>query len=121
MTKTMKTLATTFLLILSLSTVSAQTGKRRAANRKPPVTTPQAQPVAQPPATPRPPRPPSAPVNIVTVNGHAFTTADLQPALRRELDQLDDKIAQARTSVLDLQINTALLAIEARRRGIDTH
>ena len=121
MTKTMKTLATTFLLILSVSTVSAQTGKRRAANRKPQVTTPQAQPVAQPPATPRPPRPPSAPVNIVTVNGHAFTTADLQPALRRELDQLDDKIAQARTSVLDLQINTALLAIEARRRGIDTH
>ena len=41
--------------------------------------------------------------------------------MRQELDQLDDKITQARTTVLDLQINTLLLAVEARKRRIDTH
>ena len=63
----------------------------------------------------------AAPVNLATVNGHTFTTVDLQPALRQEFEQLEDKIAQARKSVLDLQINTALLAVEAKKRRIDTH
>lgn len=60
------------------------------------------------------------PVNLVTVNGHTFTTADLPPAVRQQLDQVDDKIAEACASVLDQQINTILLAIEAKKRGIDT-
>ena len=121
MTNRMKTLALALLLILSLSTVLAQTGKRRASgNRKPQVTTPQPQPVAQPPATARPNRQPTAPVSFATVNGHTFTTADLQPALRQELDQLEDKIAETRARVLEQQINTLLLAVEARKRGIDT-
>lgn len=63
----------------------------------------------------------SAPVSLVTVNSQTFTTADLPPALRQEVAQIDDKIASARTSVLDLQINTILLAVEARKRRIDTH
>jgi protein-disulfide isomerase/Skp family chaperone for outer membrane proteins len=63
----------------------------------------------------------AAPVNLATVNGHTFTTVDLQPALRQELEQLENKIAQARASVLDLQINTLLLAVEAKKRRIDTH
>lgn len=63
----------------------------------------------------------TAPVNLATVNGHTFTTFDLQPALRLEVEQLEGKIAQARKNVLDLQINTALLAVEAKKRRIDTH
>lgn len=63
----------------------------------------------------------AAPVNLATVNGHTFTSVDLQPAVRQEIEQLDDKIAQARKSVLDLQINTVLLAVEAKKRRIDTH
>jgi protein-disulfide isomerase len=120
----MKTLVGSLVLVasLSLSTAFAQTGKRSgSANRKPPVATPQPQPVAQPPATTRPTRPPAAPVSVVTVNGHTFTTADLQPALRQELEQLEDRISEARAGVLDLQINTLLLQVEAKKRRIETH
>ena len=113
------------LLALSLcSVVPGQTSKRRGATRKPTTTTPtSSQPAAQPtPApTPQPARPPAAPVSLVTVNGQTFTTADLEPAVRQELEQLDAKIAQARRSVLDLQINTMLLEVEAKKRRIDTH
>jgi protein-disulfide isomerase len=120
----MRTLASALLLTVSLaaSAASAQTGRRKATpNRKPQVTTPQPEPAAQLPATTRPVRQPAAPINLVTVNGHTFTTADFPPALRQELEQVDEKIAQARTTVLDLQINTLLLAVEARKRRIDTH
>lgn len=112
------------LLLISLlfiSPVIGQTSKRRGAvNRKPPVTTSQPEPAVQPPATARPTRPPAAPVSIVTVNGQTLTTAELEPALRRELDSVEDKIAEARRQMLDLQINSVLLEIEAKRRRIDT-
>jgi len=55
------------------------------------------------------------------VNGQTFTTAELEPAVRQELEQFDAKIAQARRSVLDMQINTMLLEVEAKKRRIDTH
>jgi protein-disulfide isomerase len=67
------------------------------------------------------PQRPAAPPNLVTVNGQTFTTADLPPALRQEVAQVEDRIAEARKGVLDLQINTILLAVESRKRRIDTH
>jgi len=97
------------------SPVLAQTAKRReTTNRKPPVATTHLQPVAQPT------QPSSGPISLVTVNGQTFTTADLEPALRQELEHLEFKIAAARKNVLDLQINTMLLQLEAKRRGIDS-
>lgn len=111
------------ILILALwSAAPAQTTKRRGAVRKPTVTTPQAQPVAQPtPVAPKPVRPPAPPAPLVNINGQTLTTADLEPALRQELESLDDKIADARRSVLELQINTMLLQVEAKKRRIDSH
>lgn len=110
------------ILILVLSWAApAQTSKRRGAVRKPTVTSPEAQPVAEPTPATRPPRPPAAPVSLAVVNGQTLTTADLEPALRQEVESLDDKIADARRSVLDLQINTTLLRVEANKRRIDTH
>jgi protein-disulfide isomerase len=110
------------LLTLTLgSAAEAQTTKQRGAIRKPTVTTPETQPVAQPTPAAKPARPPAAPVSLVVVNGQTFTTAELEPALRQELESLDDKIADARRSVLDLQINTTLLQVEAKKRRIDTH
>jgi protein-disulfide isomerase len=110
------------LLILTLwSVASPQTSKRRGAVRKPTVTTPQTQPVAQPTPANQPARPPAAPVSLVIVNGQTLTTADLEPALRQQVESLDEKIAEARRSVLDLQINTTLLQVEAKKRGIDSH
>ncbi|HEX7331609.1 MAG TPA: thioredoxin domain-containing protein [Pyrinomonadaceae bacterium] len=112
------------LLIVSLwSAVPGQTAKRRGAARKPnaPTTQPQPQPVAQPAPDPQPSRPPAAPASLVVVNGQTFTTANLDPAVRQELERLHDKIAEARRQVLDVQINTTLLEVEAKKRRIDTH
>src|SRR6185436_3859023 len=110
------------ILILALWSVApAQTTKRRGVVRKPTVTTPQSQPVAQPTPAAKPARPPAAPAPLVTINGQTITAADLEPALRQELETLDDKIADARRSVLELQINTMLLQVEAKKRRIDSH
>ena len=107
------------LLALLCSPIVAQTNKRRGAVRKPVVATPQPEPVAQPPAPVRP-AVPQQPISLVTVNGQTFTSADLEPALRQELEGLDAKIAEARTALLELQINTTLLQVEAKKRRIDT-
>ena len=117
------TIAPLLLVVCLSSTAAPQTTKRRGAVRKPAVTAPQPQPVVQPQPTPtsQPPRPSAAPVPLVVVNGQTFTTADLDPAVRQEVESLNDKIAEARKSVLDVQINTLLLDVEAKRRHIDTH
>ncbi|HET6978133.1 MAG TPA: thioredoxin domain-containing protein [Pyrinomonadaceae bacterium] len=113
------------LLILLLSSAAAsQTSKRRGPTRKPTPTTaqpPLPQPTPQPTPASQPARPPAAPVSLVVVNGQTITTTELEPNLRQELEQLDDKIADARRGVLDLQINTTLLELEAKKRRIDTH
>ena len=118
----MKKIAPLLLIVALWSAVPGQTAKRRGAVRKPNVTTtPQPKPVAQPTPNIQPPRPPAAPVSLVVVNGQTFTTADLDPAVRQELERLDDKIAEARRNVLELAINTALLEVEAKKRRIDSH
>jgi len=124
MSQAMKYKIAPLLLIVSFClTVPAQTTKRRGATRKPTVAAPQPQPTAQPQPTSstQPARPPAGPVPLVEVNGQTFTTADLDPAVRQEVERLDDKIAEARKNVLDVQINTLLLDVEAKKRHIDTH
>ena len=118
------TIAPLLLIVALWSAVPGQTAKRRGATRKSSVTTtpqPQAQPTAQPTPATQPARPPAAPVSLVVVNSQTFTTADIDPAIRQELERLDEKIAEARKSVLDLQINTMLLEVEAKKRHIETH
>lgn len=41
--------------------------------------------------------------------------------MRKQVETVDDEIAQARRSVLDLEINTLLLKVEAKKRRIDSH
>lgn len=116
------------VLLLTLSTTSvAQTRRRGTAPKKPAAATatPQPEPATQR-ATPTPPpaavpRRPAGPVNVVTVNGQTLSTADFEPAVRQQLEQVEDKIAAAKREILDLQINTILLQVEANRRRIDTH
>jgi len=122
-------LETTLLLALS-PTSSAQTPKRRTTPaRKTPA--PQRQSTAQP-NTPTNTSsasnssaaispPPASPIQVVIVNGQTLTTSDFDPAVRQELETVEQKIAEARRSVLDLQINTTLLEVEAKKRRIDTH
>jgi protein-disulfide isomerase len=114
------------LIVLLCTSVSlAQKTRRGTISRKPPTAvTPEPSPAAVPPAVtpkPTPNRPPAAPIALVSVNGQTLTTADIDPSLRVQLEALEDKVAEAKLSILDLQINTALLEIEARRRGITTH
>lgn len=104
------------LIALLWSPSLAQTKKPRGTIRKP-VVTRQPPPVAQPAATPRTAQQPSP---LVVVNGQTFTTADLQPAVRQELESLEIKIANARNAVLDLQINAMLFQLEAKKRRVDT-
>lgn len=55
------------------------------------------------------------------MDGQTLTSADLDPAVRQELEAVERKIAEARRSVLQLEINTILLHLEAKKRGIDSH
>ncbi len=118
------TICPLLLILLLWSTAPSQPAKRRGTTRKPntPATQPQSsQPIAQPTPTSQPARPPAAPVALVVVNSQTVTTAELAPDLRKELESLDENIAGARRSVLELQINTTLLELEAKQRRIDTH
>lgn len=118
------TISPLILIFLLWSAAPSQTTKRRGTVRKPTVvTTPPltSQPVVQPTPASQPVRPPAAPVSLVVVNGQTVSTAELESNVRQELERVNDKVAQARHSVLDLQINTVLLEMEAKKRRIDTH
>jgi len=130
----MKSAATLLPLILLFAFSSAslgQTTKRRTTTNPNTPAAPQTQPAAQPqPATqptptatavtPSPARP-ATPMQIVVVNGQTIGTPDFEPAVRDELETVEQKIAEARRQMLDVQINTTLLQVEARKRHTDTH
>jgi len=126
----MKTAITPLLLILLLASVStafAQKTQRGTVRRSPlPAVKPEPTPTpvsAQPTVTaqPTPVRAPIAPTPLVVVNGQTLTTAAFDPTLRAQLETLDSRIAEAKKALLDLQINTTLLEIESRKRGITSH
>jgi protein-disulfide isomerase/TolA-binding protein len=110
----------TLVILLFAITSFAQTTGRRTAGRPVPssraIPKPSPPPVAEPKATPASTRAPLPPKALVTVNGQTLTTADFDPALRQQLDSLEDKIREARQKVLELQINTTLLEVEAKKR-----
>jgi protein-disulfide isomerase len=110
-------------LLTTLSITSAAQTKRRATTprKQPGPATTTAQPAAPPQPAPTTPRPPAGPVNVVTLNGKTLSTADFEPNVRQQLDELENKIAAARKEMLDLEINTILLKVEAQRRRIDSH
>lgn len=117
--------ALSLLLLTTLSTSSAaQTRRRGTTPRKPPAATQPSTATTQPtPTQPSPAaqRKPAGPVNVVVLNGQTLSTADFEPNVREQLDQVEEKIATARKEILDLQINTILLQVEANRRRIDSH
>ncbi len=117
---TVKTLFVVLLLFFAAAESLAQTrgrrGPRRSVATKPAAT----QPVLQPESSPAPSAPtsaaPGAPIPLATVNGQSITTADIDPKVREEVDALEGRIAEARRQILDLQVNTLLLASEASKR-----
>lgn len=111
------------LILLILLSVTAESfaqrprrnGVRRPTARKP-ITT---QPVA--PAEPVSPSetevaPPRAPVPLAIVNGQTITSAEINPAVRDEVDGLEGRLVAARRQILEIQVNTLLLETEAAKR-----
>lgn len=109
-------LATALALLISLSAVG-QTARRRGASRAAtPSKVAAPQPTPEPVASPLPPKQPKSPIPLAIVNDQTITTVDIDPAVRQEVEGLEDRIADTRRRVLELQINTELLEIEARKR-----
>ena len=57
---------------------------------------------------------------LAMVNGIRITQADISPAVQQRIDQLKKEVIDARANELDLQINSLLLAAEAKKRGMTT-
>src|SRR5687768_2696549 len=111
--KTVKTLSILACVLLVAVTALGQTPRRRGAGR--PVA-PKRTETPPPPSTPDPaptPVTPRAPIVLAVVNGQNVTTADLDPRVRELVESLDLRIAEARSQVLEMEINTLLLAYEA--------
>ncbi|HYJ86725.1 MAG TPA: thioredoxin domain-containing protein [Pyrinomonadaceae bacterium] len=59
------------------------------------------------------------PEDLAIVNGVRITRQDIERATQEPVNRLKRQVIQARKQELDLQINSRLLAIEGRRRGIN--
>ncbi|MDQ3174694.1 MAG: thioredoxin domain-containing protein [Acidobacteriota bacterium] len=103
-------------LFISAS-IGGQTPRRKTTAR-PPAKAVAPQPSPEPVNRPLPPGEPRAPVPLAIVNGQTITTADIDPKVREEVESLEERIADTRRRVLDLQINTELLEIEAKKRKV---
>jgi protein-disulfide isomerase len=114
-----------FILIVLLTSLASPVDllaqRAKPGPRKPVAQTPPPVPVAQPTTTPAPQPPPGKPVPVVVIKDQTISTAEFEPELRREVESVDYQIALARSSLLDLQINTMLLQAEAKKRGIPSH
>jgi predicted DsbA family dithiol-disulfide isomerase len=115
-----KSLLIASLFVSLAAGVAAQTSRRRTGSRAvapkaaaPPQATPE--PVAPPVSDPKPP------TALAIVNGQTITSADIDPKAAEEAEALDERIAEARRQVVELQINTVLLDVEARKRKITAH
>lgn len=60
------------------------------------------------------------PEALAIVNGVRITRQDVERATNESVTKLQRQVIEARKRELDLQINSRLLAIEAKRRGIST-
>lgn len=114
---TAKSLFSVFLLLFIVTESAPQTPRRRGTGRpipKPPTAQPISQPTPAAPATASP----SSPIPLAIVNDQNITTADIDPKVRAEIEALEARVAEARRQLLDLQINTLLLEIEAGKRKL---
>jgi protein-disulfide isomerase len=106
--------ATGLALLISAGVVGQAPRRRTTARPAPKAVTPQ--PIPEPVNRPLPPREPRAPIQLAIVNGQTLTTADIDPRVREEVESLEERIADTRRRVLELQISTELLEIEAKKR-----
>lgn len=60
------------------------------------------------------------PETLALVNGAKITSTDIKKSTGEQVGQLQQQVIEARKRELDLMINSKLLALEAKRRGIST-
>lgn len=113
------------LLLTSISNVTAQSPRRRAARRQPAATAVVPQPAAESEAQPSTAVPSTiVPVDstipsvLAILSGQTITVSDLNPSTAQEIAQLGAQLGQVRSKILELQINTMLLDIEAKKRRL---
>jgi protein-disulfide isomerase/plasmid stabilization system protein ParE len=58
------------------------------------------------------------PEDLAIVNGVRISRQDIEKATQESVNQLKRQVIQSRKQELDLQINSLLLAIEAKKRGV---
>src|ERR1041385_6967272 len=80
----------------------------------------QTPPVTPPPATDCACESQSLPETLALVNGVKITTSDIKKATGDSVGQLQQQVIDARKHELDLMINSKLLALEAKKRGVTT-
>jgi protein-disulfide isomerase len=119
----MTALKTAFLVLLvCIVAAAAQTPRRRASTRTPAVKP--VVPVAQPTPNSSAPLPavarPATPTLLAVVNGQNITTADIDPKVRQEYEAVEERVAEARRQLVQLQLNTLLLESEAHKRKISS-
>ncbi|MCU1264496.1 MAG: hypothetical protein JWM21_814 [Acidobacteria bacterium] len=117
---------TVVLLLVSTGSVTAQTARKRTTARPQPVTKavvtqPAVELEAQPTAAVTPtivPLDTTIPASLAILNGQTVTVSDLNPQVAEGIGKLGEKVGQARSQILELQINTMLLDIEAKKRKL---
>jgi protein-disulfide isomerase len=108
----------TGLAFIITAFVVGQTPRRRTNTRPAPAKAVTPQPIPEPVNRTVPRREPGTPIPLAIVNGQTITTADIDPRVREEVESLEERLADTRRRVLELQINTELLEIEAKKRKV---
>ncbi|MDQ2856144.1 MAG: thioredoxin domain-containing protein [Acidobacteriota bacterium] len=120
-------LITAALLSASISSAVAQVpskrlpGRRRPAEAKAAVPEVAADPKPEPAATVAStivPVDSTIPSSLAILNGQTVTVSDLNPTVSQEIAQLGARVGQVRSQILEVQINTALLDLEAKKRKL---
>ncbi len=116
-----------FLVALGTAAAVAQTPRKRPT-RRPPAKVAPSQPSPEPAnrtqsssesaSRPLPPRQPQSPTPLAIVNGQTITTSDIDQGAMEEVRTLEERIAAAPRQILETQINTELLNVEARKRKL---
>ena len=104
---------------LIVVSVVAQTPRKRPTRRSvPPKPAAQPSPIPEPVSQPVPPRQPRTPTPLAIVNGQTITTSNIDLGSMEDVQSLEDQIALAPRQILEIQINTELLKVEARKRRL---
>jgi protein-disulfide isomerase len=105
--------------LLVLATLLAAPGAASAQTRRPaPKAAPKAAAVDPAAACACEDKP--LPEVLATVNGVKVSRLDISPEVRKRVAELQQQVVEARRRELDLQINSALLEAEAKKRGTTT-